>query len=132
MPTSLNGFQIYDRYLKPLFCNPEIFNFYYNRHGWESTIHDANTDFSDTSNGITVLNNDGSETNVYRWNQITKGSGSCSGYITYNSVVQRLGLTTTSVLPLPWHLGQVVWICKTGNYRMGNSICASFMFLASF
>jgi len=117
LPTSLTGYQIYDQYLKPLFCNPEIFNFYYNRHGWESTTHDAKTDFSDTSNGITVLNNDGSETNVYRWNQITKGSGSCSGYITYNSVVQRLGLTTTSVLNKADVNGLVEFI--DSPYKMG-------------
>ena len=33
---------------------------------------------------------------VYRWNQITKGANSCSGYITYNSIVQRMGQTATN------------------------------------
>ena len=78
---NLNATQIYDKYLNPKFRS-EIFNFYYNRQGWSSTQHDANKHFSDTTNGITVINSNGSDTNTFRWNQITKGANSSSGYIT--------------------------------------------------
>ncbi len=98
LPSALTGTQIYDKYIKPMLSDPEVFNFYYNRQGYSSATHDAKYDFNDTTTGITFLNNDGSESNVYRWNQITKGSNSCSGFISQNSIVQRMGLTTTSSL----------------------------------
>ena len=117
LPSSLNGTQIYDKHVKPLLSDPEIFNFYYNRQGYASTTHNAFTDFNDTTNGITFFNSNNSEQNVYRWNQITKGSGSCSGYITLNSIVQRMGQTTTSVLKKADVNGLVEFI--EAPYKMG-------------
>ena len=38
LPTSLNGTQVYDKYIKPKLVDPKIFNFYYNRQGYASTI----------------------------------------------------------------------------------------------
>lgn len=98
LPTPLNGTQIYDKYIKPRLADPEIFNFYYNRQGYSGVTYDSHKDFNNTRENITFFNSDGSSNNVYRWNQITKGSGSCSGYITLNSNIQRMGQTTTSVL----------------------------------
>lgn len=117
LPSSLTGAQIYDKYVKPMLGDPEIFNFYYNRQGWENTTFNAFKDFNNTTDGITVLNTDGSETNVFRWSQITKGSDSCSGYITYNSIVQRMGLEATNSLKKADLNGLVEFI--DAPYKMG-------------
>ena len=117
LPTPLNGTQIYDKYIKPRLADPEIFNFYYNRQGYSSTTYDAHKHFTNTTDGINFFNNDGTANNVYRWNQITKGSGSCSGYITLNSNIQRMGQTTTSVLSKADINGLVEFI--DAPYKMG-------------
>ena len=99
LPSSLNGEQIYKTYIKPLLSNPEVKNFYYNRHGYTASSYSSVSDFSNTTDGITVVNSTVNDiTNVFRWNQITKGSNGCSGYFTYNSIVQRTGLTQTNSL----------------------------------
>ena len=117
LPTSLNGTQVYDKYIKPKLADPEIFNFYYNRQGYASTTYDAFKDYNNTTANITFFNSDGTDNNVYRWNQITKGSGSCSGYITLNSNIQRMGQTTTSVLSKADINGIVEFI--DAPYKMG-------------
>ena len=117
LPNNLNATQIFDKHIKPLLSHPEIFNFYYNRQGWSSTQHDANKHFSDTTNGITVINSNGSDTNTFRWNQITKGANSSSGYITFNSIVQRLGQTATNSLSKADVNGLVEFI--EAPYKMG-------------
>ena len=96
LPNNLTGDAIYNKYIKPLLANPEVSNFYYNRHGYSSTTHNANTDFSDTTSGITYLGT--SDTNVFRWTQVTKAANGCSGYFTYNSNVQRVGDTSANSL----------------------------------
>jgi len=99
LPTSLSGEQIYKTYIKPLLSNAEVKNFYYNRQGYTASSYNANSDFSNTIAGITIVNSTVNDiTNVFRWNQITKGANGCSGYFTYNSVVQRTGLTQTNSL----------------------------------
>lgn len=123
LPTSLNGTQIYDKFVKPVLADPEIFNFYYNRQGYSSATHNAFKDFNDTTDGIVFFNNDGTDNNVYRWNQITKGSGTCSGYITYNSIIQRIGQTTTSVLKKADINGLVEFI--DAPYKIGYISSAS-------
>ena len=79
-----------------MLSHAEVSNFYYNRQGYSSTTNDALTDFTDTTDGITYLGT--SDANVFRWTQVTKGSNGSSGYLTYNSNVQRVGLTATNSL----------------------------------
>lgn len=103
MPSTLTGAQIYDLHIKPLLSNPELKNFYYNRQGYTSSGYNSQSDFNNTTDGITVVNSTlNDETNVFRWNQITKGANGCSGYFTYNTggtaYVQRIGLTQTNSL----------------------------------
>ena len=117
LPSSLTGTQIYDKYIKPMLADPEIFNFYYSRQGWSSTTHDAKYDFNNTIDGITFFNSSGTETNVFRWNQITRGSDGCSGYFTYNSIVQRVGDTATNSLKKADINGLVEFI--DSPYKMG-------------
>lgn len=96
LPTSMNSEQIYQRYIRPILNNPEVKNFYYDRHFYGPIgLHDPNKEFSNTMSGLKYYNLDGSETDVYRWNQVTKGNNSSSGYITLNSIIQRLGDSAT-------------------------------------
>ena len=86
-----------------MLSNPELKNFYYNRQGYTSTGYNSQSDFNNTTDGITVVNSTlNDETNVFRWNQVTKGANGCSGYFTYNTggtaYVQRVGLTQTNSL----------------------------------
>ena len=92
LPNNYSSEQTYDRFIKPLLNNPEIKNFYYHRH-YYGTIGEYNsaTQFSDTTDALTYFNEDQSVTNTYRWSQVSKGANTCTGYITYNSIVQRLG-----------------------------------------
>ena len=95
LPTTTTPEQIFEKNIKPLLSDSEVKNFYYERHHYEleNTVFDAGTDYSDTTDAITVFNNDNSDTNVYRWNQATYGNNSSTGYLTYNGFVQRLGDT---------------------------------------
>ena len=118
LPNNLTGRQIFNKYLKPMLSNPELFNFYYSRQGYSSSTHNAFQDFNDTTVGITVLNSTQTdETNVFRFNQITKGSNGCSGYITQNSIVQRMGLMATNSLKKADINGLVEFI--QSPYKMG-------------
>lgn len=91
IPTTLTPEQVYERHIKPLLSDSEVKNFYYDRHhyGLGSTVFDSNTQFSDTTDGLVFSTVE--ETDVYRWNQVTAGNDSSTGYLTYNGVVQRLG-----------------------------------------
>jgi len=118
LPSSLTGEQIYKTYIKPLLANQEVKNFYYNRHGYTASSYNSNTDFSNTTSGITIVNSTTNDiTNVFRWNQITKGSNGCSGYFTYNSVVQRTDLTQTNSLKKAGLNSLVEFI--SSPYKMG-------------
>lgn len=101
LPTSFNAEQLYQRFIKPIFADPEVKNFYYHRHFYSSTAalfgFDGVTQYTDTNHGLTYYTEDGSFIDTYRWNQISKGNNNCTGYITYNEYVQRLG--KSSVIP---------------------------------
>ena len=103
LPNTLTSEQLYNKYILPLLSNEELKNFYYNRQGYSSAGYSPTTDFNDTTDSITSVNattND--ETNVFRWNQITKGATSSSGYFTLNTgsgpYIQRVGLVQTNAL----------------------------------
>lgn len=91
IPTTLTPEQIFERSIKPLLSDSEVKNFYYDRHhyGLGTTAFDGLSQFSDTTQGLVYSTVE--ETDVYRWNQVTSGNNSSSGYLTYNGVVQRLG-----------------------------------------
>jgi hypothetical protein len=110
----LNSEQIYSRYIKPQLSNPEVKNFYYNHHSYNGTFTPS-VQYTDADAGLTVVSSDG--TNVYRWNQVTKGANTCTGYITYNGIVQRLGRTSTSSLHKADVDGLVEFI--TAPYKLG-------------
>ena len=116
LPTSNNSNQIYQKFLKPLLNNPELKNFYYNRHTY-SGLHIAANSYSESGSGITVFNANNSEDGVFRWNQVTKGANTCTGYITYNAFVQRLGSVATNSL----HKLQVNGLAEfiTAPYKIG-------------
>lgn len=116
LPTSLSSESIFNRNIIPLLDNSELKNFYYNNHTYEGT-HSSNTSFADTQVGITYFNADGSDTNVFRWNQVSKGNKTCSGYLTFNTVVQRLGTVATNSLKKLEPNGLVEFI--TAPYKMG-------------
>lgn len=96
LPSNLTGTSIYNKYIKPLLDHSELNNFYYNRHGYSNAAYVALTDFTDTTTGITYLGTP--DTNTFRWTQVTSGANGCSGYFTYNSTVQRTGLTASNSL----------------------------------
>ena len=103
LPTTLTGLQIYNKYILPMLSNPELKNYYYNRQGYTNAGYSATTDFDNTTANITVVNSTtNDETNVFRWNQVTKGATGCSGYLTFNNgssnYIQRVGLTQTNAL----------------------------------
>ena len=116
LPTSNNSNQIYQKFLKPLLNNPELKNFYYNRHTY-SGLHIAANSYSEAGLGINVFNANNSEDGVFRWNQVTKGANTCTGYITYNAFVQRLGSVATNSL----HKLQVNGLAEfiTAPYKIG-------------
>jgi len=117
LPTNLNSEQIYQRYIKPLLNNPEVKNFYYNRHNYVAGKMNGKLHYSDTTQAITYWTADGSATGCFRWNQVNKSSNSCTGYITYNSIVQRLGTTATNSLHKAEINGLVEFI--TAPYKLG-------------
>jgi len=98
LPTTLNSEQTYSRYIKPLLDNPEVKNFYYDRHHYGPNYnYNPQLEYTDTTSGIVYYNSDGTALNTFRWNQITKGSNASSGYITDDTaVVQRVGASSTS------------------------------------
>ena len=103
LPSTLSGQQIFDIHILPMLSNPELKNFYYMRQGYTNAGYSSLTDFDNTTANITVVNSTtNDESNVYRWNQVTKGSNASSGYITLNSgstnYIQRVGLTQTNAL----------------------------------
>ena len=99
LPNSLNGEQIYKKYIRPMLGNAEVKNFYYTRQGYTSTTFNSNSDFNNTTSGIVFRNATETDiTGVFRWNQVTKASGSSSGYFTKDSIVQRTGLVQTNIL----------------------------------
>ena len=103
LPTTLTGLQIYNKYILPMLNNSELKNYYYNRQGYTNAGYSSTTDFDNTTANITVVNSTtNDETNVFRWNQVTKGATGCSGYFTFNNgssnYIQRVGLTQTNAL----------------------------------
>jgi hypothetical protein len=91
IPTTLTPEQIFERHIKPLMSDSEVKNFYYDRHhyGLGTTAYNPYTQFSDTTDDLVFSGAE--ETDAYRWNLVTSGNNSSSGYVTYNGVVQRLG-----------------------------------------
>lgn len=94
LPNNLNAEELFQRYVKPVLNNPEVKNFYYHRHFYgPDGVYNANTQYSDTTDNIVYYTGSSSDLNTYRWNQVTKGSNTSTGYITYNGNVQPLGET---------------------------------------
>lgn len=102
LPTPLNSKSILTRYILPLLNNSEIKNFYYHRHHYGiSGAYDPWEQYSDTTDAITYYSvNPSDDTGVYRWSQSSKSNNVSTGYITYNSVVQRLGNNALANSPL--------------------------------
>jgi hypothetical protein len=101
LPTTLNSEAVLQNYIQPLLINSELKNLYYNKqfYGGAGTSYNSNNAFIDTTSGIVYYNTDLSDNNVFRWNQINKGSETSTGYITQNSgIVQRMGKTATNAL----------------------------------
>lgn len=120
LPTSFNNEQIFQRYIKPILTNPELKNFFYDRHYYGAdveTAYNAAQHYTDATSSITYYNTDGSDTNAYRWNLVSKSNNSSTGYITYNSVVQRLGETAYHPLRKLEVNGLVEFI--TSPYKVG-------------
>jgi len=116
LPSSHNSEQIYQKYIKPILDNPEVKNFYYNRHTYSGS-HIAANSYSEASLGIIVTNTNGTEDNVFRWNQVSKSANTCTGYITYNAFVQRLGSPATNQLSKLQVNGLAEFI--TAPYKLG-------------
>lgn len=95
IPTTLTAEQIFERHIKPLLNDPEVKNFYYYRHhyGFAGTTYNANTQYSDTTSGLSYS----TEAGAYRWTQVTSGSNSSTGFLTLNGVVQKIGPLGTGV-----------------------------------
>jgi len=92
LPSRYNSEQLYQRFLKPILDNPEVKNFFYNKHYYSGLpAATAELHYTDTTAGITSFTIDGSITNTYRWNQSTSASNTSTGYITFNTPVQRVG-----------------------------------------
>jgi|TARA_B110000858_G_scaffold163087_1_gene188492 hypothetical protein len=92
LPSRYNSEQLYQRFLKPLLDNPEVKNFYYYRHYYDGDVMaSGDIHYTDTKAGITSFTVDGSVTNTYRWNQTTSASNTSTGYLTFNTPVQRVG-----------------------------------------
>jgi len=107
LPSSLTSEQIFNRHVAPLLNDPELTNFYFHRQFYGTNIsldgavpglYDAYQHYSNTTGLINFYNVNGSIDDVYRWNQITSGNSSSTGYITLNGVVQNFG--TAAAAPL--------------------------------
>jgi hypothetical protein len=112
----LTGEQIYTKYIKPQLSNPEIKNFFYNRHSYSGTF-DPRTQYTDSTAGVHVYNSNGTDTDTFRWNQVTRGSNTSTGYITYNAFVQRMGSAATNSLSKAQVNGLVEFIASP--YKKG-------------
>lgn len=122
LPVSLNSEAFYQRYIRHLLNHPEIKNFYYQRHFYGSATgsYNPSLQFSDTTSSINYYNTSGSEVGVYRWNQVTVGNNNCTGYITLDSIIQRMGDTGSYPLRKLEPNGLVEFITspfKTGYIR---------------
>ena len=118
LPNNMNSETMFQRYIRPLLNNPEVKNFYYHRHFYgPDGSYDSATQYSNTTTGLTYFTTDGTDTGTYRWNQVTKGNNTCTGYITYNSIIQRFGDSSTSVLRKAEVNGLVEFI--TAPYKVG-------------
>jgi hypothetical protein len=94
LPNNLNAEELYQRYVRPVLNNPEVKNFYYHRHFYGPTgSYDPNVQYSDTTSSLIYFTGSTSDLGTYRWNQVTKGSNTSTGYITFNGIVQPLGET---------------------------------------
>lgn len=93
LPTNLNSEQTYSRYIKPLLDNPEVKNFFYDRQFYGPIgSYNPYTQYTNTTSNIVYFNADNSALNTFRWNQISKGSNTSTGYITNDTgAVQRIG-----------------------------------------
>jgi hypothetical protein len=97
LSNNLSSESFFQKFIKPLLNNPEVKNFYYHRHHYgPNGVFDATKQYTDTQLLLNTLDANGE--NVYRWNQVSKSNDSCTGYINFNSVVQRIGEEAT--LPL--------------------------------
>jgi len=119
LPTTLNSEQKFSRYIKPLLDNPEVKNFYYDRQFYGPTgSANLTTQYSDTTSNIVYYNTDGSALNTFRWNQVTKGSNTSTGYITDDTaIVQRVG--TSGVSPMDKIKVNSIIEFITPNYKIG-------------
>ena len=80
LPTNLTEEQVFDQYISNLISNPETINLFYQKY---------------TPVNIAFSSNTGS----YQWNQVTSnGTGQTSGYITRNSVVERVGKSASTAV----------------------------------
>jgi len=92
LPTNLNSESIFQKHIRPILNNSEVKNFYYTRHYYGPTgFYNNNKQYSDTTSYVTYFTSDNTETNVFRWNMVTKSHKTCTGNITFNGVPQRLG-----------------------------------------
>ena len=92
LPTNLNSEQTYSRFIKPLLDNPEVKNFFYDRqyYGPDGAYAPA-SQYTNTTANIVYYNANGSATNAFRWNQVTKGANTSTGYLTNDtSTIQRV------------------------------------------
>ena len=118
LPNNLNSEELFQRYVKPVLNNPEVKNFYYHRHFYgPSGSFDVNSQYSDTTEDITYYTGSSSDLDTYRWNQVTKGSNTSTGYITLNGIVQPLGETGADSLRKLEVNGLAEFI--TTPYKMG-------------
>ena len=100
LPTNLNSEQTYSRFIKPLLDNPEVKNFFYDRqyYGPDSSYTPA-SQYTNTTANIVYYNTDGTATNTFRWNQVTKGANTSTGYLTDDtSTIQRI--KSTGIAPM--------------------------------
>jgi len=79
LPTNLSAEQIYERYLADIIKNPEVINTFYDKYD----VNNVSYTTSATS---------------YEWQQITSGYKGSTGYLTKNSVIQKVGSNATNDL----------------------------------
>lgn len=119
LPTTYNSEQIFQRFIRPILNNAEVKNFYYDKHNYGlPTEFDARFQFSNTADAITFeTHTNGTDTNTYRWNQVSKSNNTSTGYITYNSIIQRLGGSSTYPLRKAEQNSIIEFI--TAPYKLG-------------
>lgn len=100
LPSNLNSEQKYRKHIAPLLSNPEVKNFFYDRQFYgPSGSYSPADQYTDTTANIVYYNASGTALNTLRWNQVTKGSNTSSGYITDDTgVVQRINENGTTPL----------------------------------